>query len=153
MHIETKYFGAIEIHENEIINFEEGIFGFDEYKKYIIIFENESKETALCWLQAIEEKELSLPMINPYLVIPEYSPDIPDLSINKLGDMDIENLSVFTIVVVPNDVKNMTTNLMAPIVINHKTKQGIQVIIEDNRYQIKHNLYDYIQKINKKAGE
>lgn len=153
MHIETKYFGVIEIYEKEVLTFKEGLFGFDEYKNYIIIYENEPENTVLCWLQSVEEKELSLPMINPYLLISDYSPNIPDSSIDKLGDMDIENLLLFTIVVVPNDIKNMTTNLMAPIVVNYKTKQGVQVILDNNKYQIKHNLYDYIQKINKKVGE
>ncbi len=49
---------------------------------------------------------------------------------------------VYSIVVVPEDIRKMTANLLGPIIINHKEKLGKQVILDDSRYTTKHFLFN-----------
>ncbi|HCA70015.1 MAG TPA: flagellar assembly protein FliW, partial [Lachnospiraceae bacterium] len=41
MRIKTKHFGEIDLDENKIINFENGILGFEDYKKYTLLYNSE----------------------------------------------------------------------------------------------------------------
>lgn len=148
MLIETRHFGKIEIEDNSIITFNEGIFGFSNYHEFTIVYENE----IFCWLQSLEDKDVALPMIPTTLIFPDYSPEIQDELILKLGDLEQEDLILFTVVVVPKDIENMTANLKAPIIVNTKTQKGIQVIL-DGDYEVKHNLYEHLNQVKQKAGE
>lgn len=149
MLVETKYFGKIEIDKEQIITFKDGIFGFNQYHEYTILFAND----ILCWLQSIEKRNIVLPMIVTPLVFPDYSPDVDDELILRIGDLNQEDLVVYNTIVVPEDVQKMTTNLRAPIIINSKTNKGIQVILDSDEYNIKHDLYEHLKVINQKVGE
>ena len=41
MLVQTKYFGEIDLTEDKIITLEQGIMGFENFKKYTILFDNE----------------------------------------------------------------------------------------------------------------
>jgi flagellar assembly factor FliW len=148
MLIQSRYFGEIEVDDNTIITFEEGIFGFSNYHRFAIIYDNEF----FCWLQSVEDKEVALPMIQTTMIFTDYCPEVDDNMILKIGELNQEDLLIYTIVVVPENIENMTTNLKAPIIVNTKTNKGIQVILNEE-YEVKHNLYDYLKQVKQKAGE
>ena len=51
MKVDTKYFGEIEIGEEKILHFPQGLFGFDEYKDFTILYDNEEEgEPFFSWL-------------------------------------------------------------------------------------------------------
>lgn len=149
MLINTKHFGAINIEDEHIILFKDGIFGFCNHHRFTIIHEN----SAFCWLQSIDDINVVLPMITTALIFSEYKPEVRDDLISRIGELTDEELVVYTVVVIPSDIEEMTTNLKAPIVINNKTKKGIQVILEDDKHHIKHNLYEHLLQYNNKVGE
>lgn len=154
MIIQTKHFGEREIDKDRLIFFEEGIFGFEEYKEFVILYDGDenSSNSSFCWLQSTEEANLVLPMIDPSLFFPDYNPEVSGELVSRIGEPIEEDLSLFTVVVVPDDISKMTTNLMAPIIINKKTRKAIQLIVEDEIYDIKTNLYEQI-KASKGVGE
>ncbi len=152
MIIKTKHFGEVEINEENILDFSEGIFGFNEDRKFIILYDNEPEVSPFCWLQSLDDELVSFPMIDPVNYFRDYNPEIAGGLVAKIGELKEEDLNLFTVVVVPSDIKKMTTNLKAPVLVNIKTKKGIQVIVQDEKYEIKHNLYDQMMLI-KEAGE
>jgi flagellar assembly factor FliW len=152
LEIATRHFGNVEIDENKIMIFKEGIFGFEDQKEFIVLYDGEEDDNPFAWLQAIKDKDICLPMVNPMAWYPSYSPDVDDEKLASIGDLDETALDVYTIVVIPDDIKDMTTNLRAPIIFNKETRNGIQVIVKDDEYDIKHNLYEQLEKL-KKAGE
>ena len=52
-----------------------------------------------------------------------------------------------SVVTVPSDLTKMTANLKAPIVINMNTKKACQLIVNNDNYEVRYNVYDYIQKM------
>ena len=44
MLIDTRYFGEIDMDEKKIVHFEHGLFGFEEYKDYTILYDSESEK-------------------------------------------------------------------------------------------------------------
>lgn len=56
MRIQTKFFGVIDIKEDKIITFEKGLLGFEDFKKYTILYDiEEGRNSVISWLQSVEE--------------------------------------------------------------------------------------------------
>lgn len=153
MKINTKLFGEIEVEENKLLTFDSGIIGFEELKNYMLIHESDKEEKSILWLQSIDEPDLALPVVSPLLFFCEYNPLIEDELLKPLGDMDHESTLVFVTLTVPKDVKEMSVNLKAPLVINAKTRKACQIIVEDEKYAVKHPVYDMLSSLNEKDGD
>ena len=140
MKLNTKNFGAIEIDEQKIISFPEGLLGFEEEKEFVII-NTEDEENPFQWLQSVRNADLTFVIINPFFVYPNYDIVIPKTAQKKLKIRDEKDLIIYSIVVVPENIEKMTANLLGPVIININEKLGKQVILDDNRYSTKHYIF------------
>lgn len=152
MKLLTKHFGEIELSEDKLITFEEGIFGFETLKKFVLLYDNDVEENPFCWLQSAENVEVALPLIKPMTWFLDYSPDVADEDVASIGELKAEDLDVFTVVVIPTDITQMTTNLKAPILVNLKTHKAVQSIANNDIYDLRVNLYNQI-KANQQSTE
>lgn len=142
MQVMTKHFGEVEIEDSKLVTFEKGIYGFEALTRYVILYDTETEQNqAFCWLQSLDDTDICLPMIDPISWFPTYSPEVDDEAILSIGDLAETDLSVFSVIVVPDKVENITVNLKAPIIINKQTYKGVQVIVEGEAYQVRHRLY------------
>lgn len=152
MLVNTKYFGDVDLAEDKILYFEHGLMGFEDYKKYTILFDREKEQdNTIMWLQSVEMQGLALPVINPLTVKPDYSPQVNDELLRSLGELNDENICILLTMTVSSDVKKTTTNLKAPIIINSDTRKGCQIIAENADYVVKYNVYDAIQEMKEKG--
>ncbi len=138
MKIDTRYFGEIEIGDEKILHFEQGLFGFEEYKDYTVLYDIEEEEPFFSWLQCVTEKALAFPIVNPFKVKEDYNPVVEDALLSPIGECSAEDLLVFLLATVPADPKKTTVNMKAPLVINTVNRQGIQIIVENDDYAIRH---------------
>lgn len=154
MQVKTKCFGLIELDEDKIITFEDGIMGFEEFKNYTILYDIESGERpVISWLQSIEEEGLAIPVINPVLIKEDYNPIIEDELLKLLGDLTDENLLILSTITVPTDVTQMSANLKAPFIINSDTRKACQVVVENSDYPVKFSIYEATRKLKEQKGE
>lgn len=150
MLVNTRIFGEIDIDESKIIEMENGIIGFPDLKRFALVYDEEKKgESSISWLQSLDEGAFALPVMNPTVVKEDYNPYVEEELLKPLGTLTPENLCVLVTVKVPKNIKEMSVNLKAPIVINVDTKFGAQVIVEDD-YPIRYEIYDLLQ--SKKEG-
>jgi len=132
----TAQLGTVKIDPSSLINFSEGIPGFEQFTHYLIL--TIEKYVPFQWLQSIEEPKLSLPIIQPALLYPEYNPTISfrDLQMVKLERFeDAEIYFITTIGQQPNDV---TVNLRAPLVVNRKERLGKQCIVTETSFSLRY---------------
>lgn len=156
MIIDSKYFGEIDIEEEKIIHLEQGLLGFEEYKDYVILYDSDKgniDDNVISWFQSAQEKSIALPVVNPLHIKKDYNPTVEDELLKPLGDLGEEDYYVLVTLRVPGEVKDITANLKAPIVINPNTMQGCQVIVENEEYPIRYNVYDVVQALKEKAGD
>jgi len=135
----TTNFGEIDIDESALINFEEGIPGFENVRRFALL---QDDEMIVDWLQGIDE-DIAFPVINPFAVKEDYEFKIPEGDINKLKIDRHEDILIYSIVVIPEDIKDIRTNLQAPIIINAKEKLGKQIILDD-RYPLRYEFYEKV---------
>lgn len=138
MKIETKFFGAVEIDETQIIEFTHGIPGFENDRKFAVLKQDESPFYVL---QSVEKSGLAFVLIELANVAPDYEIDLPDEVVAELKLEKPEEALVCAIVVLPADISLATANLAAPIVINVKHKRGAQIILNNPAYGVKHPLF------------
>lgn len=138
MKLMTKFFGEMEYKTEEIINFPEGLFGFENDTDYLLIrFDNE--DDTLLSLQSIHNPTLAFIVVNPFRLMPDYEPYISEQDLKNLGVNNQELVAIYAIAVVGGDVSKTTVNLKAPLVINPATKYGRQVMLDDTRYSFRHH--------------
>ena len=151
---ETKYFGTIDIEDEKIIKFPMGIIGFNDLNNFALIYDIEREERSkISWLQSMEEPLMVLPVINPMEIKEDYRPLVEDELMKQIGDPADEDIIILVTMSIPSDLTKMTANLKAPIIINTVNRQAIQVIVENEDYEVKYNVYDAIERLKAKAGE
>jgi flagellar assembly factor FliW len=134
MNLETSRFGTMEVDPGSIITFTQPIIGFQEYRRYIIVPGPNGGEVK--WLQSTDSGDLAFILMNPTHVIPDYSVQLRAEEMRELAVTRVEELDVYTLVVVPKDPSKVRTNLRAPILISPKHRLGKQAILENSDYPI-----------------
>jgi len=153
MKLTTRHFGEIEVHESKIIIFEDGLPGFEDLRKFALFHdENEAADhedsgssavspaSVFQWLQSLEDGDVSFVLLNTFIFMPDYDPEIDDNALETLGDFEPSDLIVRNIAVISDKLENMTVNLCAPIVINESTQKGKQVVALNKEYHVKHRI-------------
>jgi flagellar assembly factor FliW len=139
MLINTKFLGEIEIEEKDIISFQHGLPGFLELQKFALLAVEENP--SLVYMQSLEETNICFIVTSPFLVLEDYQIDISEEAVQNLQIEKSEDVNLFVILTIPENMKDMTANLMAPIVINSTNNKAIQEIVSDDKYSIKHKLF------------
>jgi len=122
---ETSRFGTLEVREDRIVNFPQGLIGLPWLKRFVLI---DHRDTPVKWLQAVDDPDIAFIVVSPEFIITDFSMGIDDSVRNYLEVEDETDLVIFvTMRVKDNDV---IANLKGPIVINSKNMKGIQVVLE-----------------------
>jgi flagellar assembly factor FliW len=140
MLLNTKHFGEITVDENHILTFPEGLLGFESIKKYIFL-SNPDPQIPFHWLQAIDDPNLAFVITNPFQFKKDYSFDIPEKVLRQFNIQKPEDILVYTIAVVPEDLQKMTINLRGPLIIHVGQKKGKQLILDGEEYSLKYYLF------------
>ena len=145
MKLSTKHFGEMEIDEKGIIDFPEGVPGFGNTRRYIFI-NNEEEGSPFKWMQCVDLPELAFAVVDPFAIKKDYDIEINDDVIDKLRIEKAEDALVYSIVVVPEDISKISMNLKAPVIINSSNKMGAQVVLDTDRYSVRHYILEELRR-------
>ncbi len=151
MYIETSRFGDFEFPDNKVIAFPQGLPGFEDLHRFVILEIEKSKP--LYWLQSTENKAIALPTIIPFELLDNHIIQVRDSDLEDLHVEDQSDLIVMNVVMIPEDVTQMTANLAAPIFINAKEGIGKQVLIDAKELPIRYPIYDAVMCAVKEGKE
>lgn len=132
MRIETTRFGGVEVPEGEIIRFRTGIIGFPEERAYVLIPHGTSQ--VIAWLQSVSSPELAFPVVSAHAFVADY-PDVPLQPILRRTDVgeELEDLAILVVMSAPRN-QPATVNLLAPLLINSRTRQGAQIFLDGSKF-------------------
>lgn len=144
MNIRTSRFGEVEIDDDAVISMPDGMLGFSEITKYVLIQHRDG--SPFLWYQAVDEPNLAFVVVDAFTFFPDYevvmsSEDVEVLKCSKPGD-----LAVFLVVVIPDNPEEMTANLRGPLVINVDNKVARQVVLTDEKYSPHHSIMEEMRK-------
>lgn len=120
--------------------FPEGLPAFEQVKEFVIIANEE--EAPFMWLQAVKVPNLAFITVDPFVIHPDYRPDICDADVEQLELEDSSDAFVLAIVNVRNtDDQGITVNLVGPVVVNWRKQIGKQVIVQNHlKYSVRHRI-------------
>jgi len=154
MKINTTRFGEVEVNEDEIFRFTQGPVGFSKVQKYVRLANQLGESTPFRWLQSIEDPDMAFVIVDPTSFFPEYK---VNLKKNEIEDLEIDegdDVQVFTVVVIPEKVRDMTANLRAPILINENKKLCKQLIMQDSDYSLRYKIMEEMEnRVKEQQGE
>ena len=137
--IKSKTLSTVQVEKNQVFYFKEGLFGFESYKDFALIKENEN--SVFQWLQSMEEEQLAFLLISPLLFHENYKPDITKEELAKISLLTIEPKNVLVIVTIPdNNFQAMTANLQGPIIFNPENLTGQQFISRNENHLIREKI-------------
>ncbi len=111
-----------------VVHFKYGLPGFPEEKEFVIMQSPEDKP--LAWLQSLNTADLAFVITSPFVLFPEYRPDVPDEDIAEIGSPPLDQVLVLSILKLVNTTPpQLYTNLKAPIVVNILNFQARQAIL------------------------
>lgn len=138
--IKTDRFGEIEVDENQIVRFQEGIPAFEDEHEFLILPYEEG--SPYYFMQSAKTPELAFILTVPFMFFPDYTVEIDDETIRKLEIKNQDSVEIYTLLTVPNgSVRYMTANLLAPLVINSDGMLAKQIILDKSTYKTKHRLF------------
>jgi flagellar assembly factor FliW len=129
---------SVQTTQMPIICFSTPMPGFPDDRHYVL---ERIDETGLLFeMMSLETPGLRFLVIPPAPFFPNYEPEIDDETVAELGNTSAEHLTMLLIVTVGDQVRNSTVNLLAPIVIDHETRKGKQIVLDASDLSVRQRL-------------
>ncbi|WP_040333867.1 flagellar assembly protein FliW [Candidatus Magnetobacterium casense] len=122
---ETTRFGPLVIQTSKIIEFPEGLLGFAELKRYILV---DHRDTPLKWLQAIDDPDIAFIVTDPTIVSADFTLTI-DTATKKYLEVD-NDADMVVLVIIRVDNGRVIANFRGPLVFNAAKMRGIQIVLD-----------------------
>jgi flagellar assembly factor FliW len=142
--IHTSRFGIIAITQDDVIHFPEGLLGFNELRKFVLL--DDPSDEIFAWLQSCDEPGIAFPLLEPELFTVNYSISLTRHDLEVLSLQSKEGTRSFAIITIPQDPTQMTANLKAPIVINVAKRLARQCVLQDNSLAIREPIFTRLQQ-------
>jgi flagellar assembly factor FliW len=135
MKLTSPALGEIEVDENRVIEFPNGLVGLPHLRRFVLVHEeNDSGATPKVFLlQSVDEPEMTFSVVPPDTLGVRYEIDLKDEEVALLQAQSPDDL-VLAVIVRRSDEQpeshGLTANFMGPLLINTRTRRGMQKVLE-----------------------
>jgi len=140
MKYQSTRFGEFEVTDDAILNCPDGLYGFEQETQFALLPFDATVDSPLEWLQSLTTPELAFVVTDPTPFVPDYSVTLTVEDRRAIGLGDDEAFHIRIIVTVPEDYRQMTGNLLAPLIIHPRLNIGKQVVLTQPDYTTRHPL-------------
>ena len=132
-------FGKLSYDEGEVIRFPQGLVGFPDMTRYFLYADE--RIAPLAWLHSLDDPALAFLVVDPFLFYKDYEVQVklPIALRRQMGEQ--ADLRVLCIVTIRTDFAASTVNLLGPLVVNARNRNGWQIILEDENLSTRHRLF------------
>lgn len=130
--VELPRFGACAYAQSEVLEFPWGLPGFPALRNWLPL--NLDTHPSFVWLQSLDDVSVALPSVDPWMVFENYDPKLPAYAFTSLEIREAADFATLCVVVVTPDAAEMTINLMAPIIVNLRSRKGRQIMLDGSSY-------------------
>lgn len=140
MKINSAQLGQLDYEEKDIIHFKNGLYGFEQYTKYLYI-QNDS-DSIFSYLQSTENQGITFIVVNGYETVNNFELKVSKKDLEEIKIEENDDVCSLLIVTVPKDVSRISVNLLGPLVVNAKERLGKQMISLDPSHTTRHYLLE-----------
>lgn len=145
MQLNTKYFGQIDYDPAEVLEFPNGLFGFEKEKRFLLLPFSGSQGNMLC-LQSVNGPSPAFVLMNPFSLKPDYAPVLSQEELSLMGVSQSQELCYYVMCVAKQPVSESTVNLRCPVVVNPDLHRAVQVILDTDEYRMRHRLDEFSRR-------
>jgi flagellar assembly factor FliW len=144
MLVNTTRFGPIEIAADDLLTFSEGLLGFNDLEKFVLL--DDPNDEIFAWLQSCDEPSIAFPVLEPELFEENYQLEMTKSDLETLQAKDTSELRSFCIITIPEDPARMTANLKAPVIVNISQRLARQCVLQNNKLEIREPIFTKLQQ-------
>lgn len=134
IHVRSRRFGTFDVPADRVLTFPQGLIGFPEASRFVIL--DHRPGSPFRWMLSLDDPELGFAVANPGELVAGYEPPL-ELAC-RLLQAPAEHVALFVIVTIPSDPTAMTVNLMAPVVVDMRTRRARQIVLEGTKLDPRH---------------
>ena len=149
MQIDSTRFGAIEIRDDAVLTFPDGIIGLPG-ARWVLLAQSEG--SAFLWLHSVDDPSIALPVTSPWLFFSDYEVEVSDEDAARLGLEHAEQAEIFCVVRATEQLEDFTVNLRGPIVVHVEQRVGRQVINTAADYNVRQPLFAQVELSEVRPG-
>jgi len=142
MQIDSTRFGVVEVREEAILTFPDGLPGLPGERWALLA---QSEDSPFYWLHSVEDGDLALPVTNPWIFFSDYEARVSDEDAAEIGIEAPEEATIFCVVRAAERPEDFTANLLAPVVVHAARRLGKQVINEAGGYRVREPLFAEVE--------
>ena len=139
MIVQSTRFGELEVSDEQILDFPQGLLGFPEEKKFALM--EYKPDSPFYFLQSLADPDLTFLMINPFAFFNDYEFDMDDALMAEIGVTADNPPTVFNIATVKDKIEQMTINLAGPVLVNLRERKAAQWVIEKTQFPTRYPLF------------
>ena len=137
--VNTLRFGELKLTEDQLFSFPMGLLGFAQLKSFVIIDRGEGHPFK--WLQSVDDPSIAFVLGDPLGFLPTYRAEIKRADLSTLEPLEESQLILSVIMTITPDPQDISANLCAPLIFNLANRRGMQYVLNDKRYPVKHLLF------------
>lgn len=123
-----------------VFEFPAGLFGFPTVTRFIIE-EVPGGGEIIKQMIAVDEPAIGFTIVHPFAFFDDYNPEIPATELLEIEAESLDQTLLYVIANVPDQFKEATANLRAPLLFNPFARKGRQVILLDDRFKTRERLF------------
>ena len=136
MQVSSSRFGVLDATEDQLITIDGGLLGFPDAVRFVRLPVDDAEGWQ--WLQSVNDGDLAFLVISAFRFFPDYDIELPDGEVKALELDDPSDADVLALVTIRHTdeggIASVTANLLGPLVINHRTGVGRQVVLSDSQH-------------------
>jgi flagellar assembly factor FliW len=149
MQIESSRFGALEVRDDTVLTFPDGLIGLPG-QRYVLIAQ--SDRTPFYWLHSADHPDVAVPVTMPWLFFADYEVRVSDEDAAGLSVDDPGSVEIFCVVRAAAAIEEFTINLAGPVVVNAERRIGRQIINAAGGYAVRQPLFSEVELNQVRAG-
>ncbi len=129
--IHSPVLGRLELDAAQMLQFVEPISGFANCTRYILLpyVLAGREDSSMSWLQAVDAPFHTFLVTDPWSAVPDYHPEIADAEVHAVKASEFSETTLFGILTVARQDRELTINLQAPLLVNSTSKCAKQVLL------------------------
>ena len=136
MTIESTRFGTLDVPDNAVVEFPNGLIGLGGSRYTLLARELDS---AFMWLHSVDDPSLAVPVTNPFQFFSDYEVVLSDAEAERIGIERPDQADVWVTVTAAEELEDFSANLRAPILV--AGGKGHQVINEAQEAPVRAALF------------
>jgi flagellar assembly factor FliW len=142
MQVESTRFGTLEIGDDTVITFPDGLIGLPG-SLYTLVAHTD--KTPFYWLHSCEYGDLAVPVTVPWLFFPGYEVEISEEEAQRIQISETSQAEILCVVRAASDIKQFTINLAGPVIVNREALVGRQIINGATGYSVRQPLFAEVE--------